>query len=229
MKQWRIPIAILLLAGLLFSAGPVLADDGLDVDIVIVGDDAEVDIDIEGDNATVFVDGWDISKPTIIQAANPGDGDIVDRWARDRIKDVILPEIEDLQYAVSITVDGMAKLIMVNGSQVRSLEAVIAIMDTRLTDGLLAQSAQIDALSGVDAQLRQALNAQHQWLSAQQVVIAGQQEQIEANHIAAMNYLDYRLDLQEHTNNLRLLGLFILSVVLAVGLGISILALRRRI
>jgi len=211
---------MVIMSGVALAADP--PDEGLDVDIVIVGDEPDVDIDIVGDDSTVYVDGWDISTPNIVSVRNSSSSD---NWARTKIKEVILPDIENIYYITSLTANGLAKLILVNGAQVESFKNDFAELNTGLVEleeysARLAMQAQL--LRNQDARLSQRLDAQ-------QAVLEGLQTQVEANHIATMNYLEYRIELLKYNYSLVLWGLLGLIIVLALAFSISFVALRHRI
>jgi len=208
------------MSGVALAADP--PEEGLDVDIVIVGDEPDVDIDIIGDDSTVYVDGWDISTPNIVSVRNSSSSD---NWARTKIKEVILPDIENIYYITSLTADGLAKLILVNGAQAESFRNDFTELNIGLTE-LDEYSTQLSA----QAQLLRNQNTRlSRRLNAQQAILEGLQTQVEANHIATMNYLEYRIELLKYNYSLVLWGLLGLLIVLALTMGISGLVLRRRL
>ena len=81
MKKWcGVLFTVVFLTGLLLGVCPVSADEGMDVDIVVVGDDTDLDVVIDGDDPDIYINvkiskslqlsRWRIAEPTGGQGGN---------------------------------------------------------------------------------------------------------------------------------------------------------------
>lgn len=214
----RICITIALLLCLTFTmSGTTLAaepEDGLDVDIVIVGNEPDVDIDIVGDDSTVYVNGWDITTPNIVHNSSGPD-----KWARTKIKEVILPGMGELQQGLTITSEGLAKLIPMYVDQVTVFEGLFGKSDKSLADLQERLDEQANALHTYT-------RANNKVLSTQQAQITEMEKQITTNYTTIISYLEYRLEVQKYNFNIWFLIMSVILVVSITTFSISLWRLR---
>lgn len=129
MKRFRLLIIALLAVGLLLGAAPAYADDedenGIVVDIVVIGDDSDVglgvigndtntEVNTKGENAEVIVNGrsvWDMLNDA---ARDHGSSFtvVIDKWSRWRIEEVIFPWMDVREKLIGLLTDGLAKNIV---------------------------------------------------------------------------------------------------------------------
>lgn len=129
---------ILVLVGMLVLLFPsaVLADGGLNVDIVVIGDSPEVDVDIPGDeaevgvdvtgeNSNVYINGRNVNDPVAVHVRNnySDDSGAYRRLkARVEIVENLFGQFSD---TLMITVDATAKTIV----ELTGLQGSVALTD----------------------------------------------------------------------------------------------------
>ncbi len=232
MKWLRILLPIFLILGMLLCAGVAYADDGdegdneeesgLNVDVTVIGDNPDVNIDIIGEDAEVtvnttgtdiYLNGQNINEPTVIHKDNGVSGG----WVKKRINQAVGPIYswaEETGARLSLTMDGLAKIIMAVKDQDSQLGETSAEVDELYTglDDLYTR------LEGIDGDVA-ALEGEHDALV----------DEVRANHQALL----FEMELMEWEYNRNLVimaGAFLLVVMgLGIGFGVSIYQLRKRI
>ncbi len=177
MKKIRLLIPALLLIGLTLCATPVLADDpssGLDVDIAVIGDDADVNVDIVGDNSNVTING---EVPFVTYHSRS-----TNRWAKNTIKEDILPWMEYTEDLVILNMDGLAKVILLaqnNEVKLADLENLRPQYTSRLDSNDNQLSVFNSKLAGAETELDAlnykiaTLDTQVAWLTAKDAYLWG--------------------------------------------------------
>jgi hypothetical protein len=134
-------IALLAVGSFAYADDPP-DDNGLDVDIVVIGDEPDVsvgvegdnpdvDIGIGGDNPEVWINGINIQDPisvctVVVQGATNG-------WVLARINETVAPIeawISDAEGLIGLTADGLAKVILL----AQTNEAQIKLHEDSLGD-----------------------------------------------------------------------------------------------
>jgi len=171
--KWRLLFVVPLLTGILLCPGVIYADDGgdLDVDIGIIGNNVDVDIgidandvdvnmDINSGNTDVFINGKNISSPTIIRRGG-GNGPNPYRFFRAMEKRLapIYSWMEDRDGVIGLTIDGLAKVILTISGQDSILEEQSSILDKQEGEIAALKSSIDNRISSLENQL--ALSIQH--------------------------------------------------------------------
>jgi len=132
-KIIRIGLVFFSVSVLLFCLGPAVLyadDEGLDVEIGIIGDEPDVDVDIygdnpkvnvdvEGDNSEVYLNDRNIEIPTEVHNTYTTTVQGVDKsQVRKEISNALNPVnnwIGDIEGRLGLTMDGFAKMILLIG------------------------------------------------------------------------------------------------------------------
>lgn len=227
MRYLGLMLAILLLiVTLLGVSSSVHADDGdedsgLDVDIVVVGDDADVEVDVIGDDSEVtvnttgteiWINGQNLNEPTVIRQG--GNGGASKGWVRKRIDQAVgslYSWAGDAQSRISLTADGLAKVIMTIGDQDTQLDETSTEIGELYAE-LEAQTAQLNAhedrLTSLDEKVKT--------LDAQDAIIQAYVKDY-ANYLRA-----------DYDRKLMAIVATFSAVVVGLAIGLVILGRRRR-
>lgn len=173
MKWLRRLLPVFLAIVLLLSIGSVVyaddKEDGLNVDIAILGDSPDVEVDIYGDDAEVWINGRNLNEPTVI-IQNSGSRGTSKGWILKRIDQAVgslYTWAGETKYMLGLTMDGLAKVIItveaqdsqldVASSDVDELRADLDTQTTQLGNHetrLFYLDAQVEALVSEDAILQ---------------------------------------------------------------------------
>ena len=221
-KRCSLVLVVSLLATMLLGVYPVSADEGMDVDITIVGNDSDVDVDVVGDNPNININGQNINEPTVIRMEDSG----ADRWARRQLRKSVLPWMEETQNRLSLTMDGLAKLIVVTDSRTGEVDEELSQLATETRENLQYYVERLDEqqwqLDANDVALREALKNHRETIKATQEWAVNDRK-------VTMDYLDYRIALADYNNQVVFWSLGGLLLVLALGLGIPLIILARKL
>jgi len=214
-------LPILLLVALLVPATAVLAEEGgLDVDIVVIGDDADVGVDIHGDDAEVWINGQNLAEPTVIR--------IVDRrgaskkWVSKQLDQVIGPLyswVDTLLPQVALTVDGLAKVIILAQSTESELE-ILASYSREYGEILDWHSGRLDNQDNSLADLRTEIRE----LDAKISLLSSQNRLMVKTTATSLEVLR-----AEYYGNFLILLVGFSVIVLALWVGLMLVARKRRI
>ena len=180
MKWLRIILPIFLIMGMLLCPIVAYADDGdeeedgLNVDITVVGDNSEVGVDLYGDdntadvnfhseNPTVYINGQNINEPTVIHEG----GGVGGGWVKSKINQALAPVqswAEETAARLGLTMDGLAKVILLAQDNESELEASFSQLGghserlTTLESETASLGEQVDALEAQDAAITARVN-----------------------------------------------------------------------
>ena len=132
MKKLAIAVVIGIMAVCLLGT-TVLASDPITVDVVVLGDDPTVTVEADGDGATIYINGQDIQEPTVkkYRIENPYDDAML-------IEDISNLEalLEEAGMNLTVTSDGLAKVILVIGEHTSNLRELLGIVTQNEEDSV---------------------------------------------------------------------------------------------
>lgn len=140
-----IALSIVFLVSLLICSTGTTAladdpDDGISVEIVIVGDDPDVEVDVDGDNPDIFINGQDIED--LQDTVNYyGDG-----WTYPMVRYKIYPWYMEAKELLPMTMNAVAKLIIATEGQ----QSELYVNSVRLTNHWDRLDSQQYTLSDID-------------------------------------------------------------------------------
>ncbi|GAH90598.1 unnamed protein product, partial [marine sediment metagenome] len=175
--KWRLLLIGSLLAGLLLCSGVIYADEGensdLTVGIGITGDDVEVNVGVDANNvevnmginsgnADINLNGQNINEPTVIHHTTVQSGGIGWGELNGRIRKVMTPIyawMEDRDGAISLTMDGLAKVILTINGQDSALDEQSSRLDEQEKEIAALRNSVDNKTLSLENQL--ALSRQH--------------------------------------------------------------------
>jgi uncharacterized protein YciI len=167
---------------------------GLNVNVTVVGNNSEVGVDLYGDdntanvefhseNPTVYINGQNLNEPiAVYNIQNYGGGGVDGDWVKQKISQALAPIqswAEETAARLGLTMDGLAKVILLAQDNEAELDTQISLLDThedRLTT-LESETAslgeRVDALEAQDAAIQAEINYLRDYYNSMLLIIIG--------------------------------------------------------